>query len=85
MPAHSIVGLSVCKGFFILKVLKLSLVYKFELMKLDRTIMSGIQMSSDVCFQCIQYSVQQCDDFASTRRKHKTFLIEKEMILILNR
>ncbi|WAR12120.1 TDRKH-like protein [Mya arenaria] len=37
------------------------------------------------CPKCIAFCVQQCDHFASTRRKHKTFLIEHHMITILNR
>ncbi|KAL4234119.1 Tdrd12p [Mactra antiquata] len=37
------------------------------------------------CDMCIQYSIQQCDYFASTRRKHKTFLLEHNMVPVLSR
>ncbi|XP_052816086.1 uncharacterized protein LOC128242797 [Mya arenaria] len=55
----------------------------FKKESLMEAIVKNLQKTD--CPKCIAFCVQQCDHFASTRRKHKTFLIEHHMITILNR
>ncbi|WAR11702.1 TDR15-like protein [Mya arenaria] len=55
----------------------------FKKESLMEAIVKNLQKTD--CPKCIAFCVQQCDHFASNRRKHKTFLIEHHMITILNR
>ncbi|XP_052233874.1 putative ATP-dependent RNA helicase TDRD12 isoform X2 [Dreissena polymorpha] len=49
---------------------------------LIEAIVKNLRMTD--CDKCIQYSVQLCDHFASKHRKRKRFLMEQEMVPILN-